>query len=59
VTVHVGELHTDVVPSGQQSTPPARGDQHRPPGSAEETWAQLRCLGKALERRTRAEGFDD
>jgi hypothetical protein len=52
-------MHTDVVPTGGQPASPAGSGQQPPPGSAEEKWAELRCLEKALTQRICAEGFDD
>ncbi|WP_412543351.1 hypothetical protein R8Z50_12990 [Longispora sp. K20-0274] len=60
--VHVGELHTDIVPAtpdGQggsaQHTPAAK----EPPWMAERRWAAARDRAECLARRVSAEGFDD
>ena len=59
MTVHVGEIHTDVVPAatgGQTEGPPAP-----PPrlGAPQEAWRQLAWEIKRDCCRTAAEGFDD
>ena len=59
MTVHVGEIHTDLVPGGSTSQPDR--PQQQPPrlGAAQETWRQLRWEAGRDCCRTAAEGFDD
>jgi hypothetical protein len=61
VTVHVGEMHTDVVPTtGTVAATATAG----PPGGAvadseDARWQQARGRTEWLAQRTAAEGFDD
>lgn len=56
MTVHVDELHTELVPG-----PPADGGGGRPPPPwvAAQRWRDARGEAERLARRTAAEGFDD
>jgi hypothetical protein len=59
MSVHVGELHTDVVPivAGGQAAGPTTQDEHlRFP---DERWQEHRDRSRWLERRVAAENFDD
>ena len=58
MSVHVDEVHTDVIPTGSPGTAPSR-PAHEPLGAREERWLQLRCHAEWLRARVAAEGFDD
>ncbi len=59
MTVHVGEIASEVS-AAAPVTPATRGDdQPRGPGAAEEDWTELRRHARWLADRVRAEGFDD
>lgn len=58
MTVHVDELHTDIVPAGAAATPHA-GPAKGPLGATVEQWQDARCDVERLARRVVAEGFDD
>jgi hypothetical protein len=56
MTVHVGEMHTDVRPAPEPEAGPGTG----PTGAtADEAWGQSRGRVEWLCLRTAAEGFDD
>ncbi len=57
MSVHIGELHTDVVPSGT----PAEGGRSAGPGpeQAEERAREARRREEWLAGRTAAEGYED
>lgn len=59
MTVHVGEVHTDVVPAAAAA--PTERAPAPPPrlGAPQETWRQLAWEIKRDRCRTAAEGFDD
>lgn len=60
MTIHVGEMHTDVLPtpgSGAGSPAPAEGPAG--PDTEDARWLQSRGRTEWLARRTAAEGFDD
>jgi hypothetical protein len=59
VTVHVDEVHTDVVSAGAPAAAPAPGSRPEPLGAAEERWRDTRSRLEWLASRVRAEGFDD
>ena len=58
MTVHVDELHTELVPA---ATAPAGGPERGKGvlGAAAEQWEDARCDVERLARRVAAEGFDD
>ncbi|MFL6164117.1 MAG: hypothetical protein ACJ74U_18095 [Jatrophihabitantaceae bacterium] len=58
MTVHVDEVHAEVIPSGPSGspTPPAGPEQL---GAAQEKWLESRGFLDALARRVAAAGFDD
>ena len=56
MTVHIQELHSDVVPHGVRG--PA-DDRPEPPWLAEERWHAERARAEWLARRTCAADFDD
>ncbi len=61
MSVHVDELHSEVVPTGCARARSGRG-QHRavePVGAAEDRWCESRGRVEFLAARVRAEGFDD
>lgn len=58
MSVHIGELHTDVAASGAAAGPDG-GDSKRRGDSAEERAREARRRAEWLERRVAAEGFDD
>jgi hypothetical protein len=58
VSVHIGELHTEVAAPGGPGTPDGR-DPKNTRDSAEERAREARRRGEWLERRVAAEGFDD
>jgi hypothetical protein len=59
VTVHIDELHSDIVatPEAGRAVP----DDGKPevPGAAEARWLETRCRAEWLARRVCAEAFDD
>jgi hypothetical protein len=59
VTVHVDEVHTDVVSTGAPGPTSAAGPRPDPPGVAEERFRDARCRAEWLAARVCAEGFDD
>lgn len=62
MSVHVGELHTDVVPivAGEAAGHDGQQAAHSAPlGSDEERWQASRDHYLWLRRRVAAEGFDD
>jgi hypothetical protein len=58
MSVHIGELHTDVATSGTSQATDGR-DPRDAVDSAEERAREARRRGEWLERRVAAEGFDD
>jgi hypothetical protein len=56
VTVHIQELHSDVVPHGGGGH---GDDRPEPPWTAEERWCAQRARAEWLARRTCAVDFDD
>ncbi len=58
MSVHVDELHTDVVPAPSPGGP-ADGERAVPPWTREERWADARRRAEESARRVAAEGFDD
>ena len=59
MTVHVGEIASEVSATGPGT--PAAPDHPVPrgPGAAEQEWSELRRRAGWLADRVRAEGFDD
>jgi hypothetical protein len=55
MSVHVDELHSEVVPA---ATGPA-GPEPELPWAAQERWRELRHQAERLAERVCAEGFDD
>lgn len=58
MSVHVDELHTDIVPTGAEPAKP-RESGDRPLGAGIEQWQHARRDTKRLAHRVAAEGFDD
>ncbi len=56
--VHVGELHTEVVPAAGTGADAAAAPQASP-AAAQERWSELRRTAEVLGWRTASEGFDD
>jgi hypothetical protein len=60
MSVHVSELHTDVVPAGPESRPVKETDGSRSPiGAVEQHWLAAHSRVTWLAGRVSAEGFDD
>ncbi|MFF7282005.1 hypothetical protein [Streptomyces griseorubiginosus] len=60
MSVHVEELHSEVVPSGAGGAGgAANGPEPRNPWAAEEHWEELRRRAVWLAARIGAEDFDD
>ena len=59
MTVHVDEVHTDVVSAGAPSAVPAPGSRPEPRGAAEDRGRESPYPLEWLASRVRAEGFDD
>lgn len=57
MTVHIQELHSDVVPLGGAAS--AEGRRPEPPWEAEERWCAQRARTEWLARRTCSVDFDD
>jgi hypothetical protein len=57
MNVHIGELHSDVVPTG--SGAPQRQAESVNPWAAEERWQEIRCHAEWLTGRVCAVDFDD
>jgi len=53
VSVHIDELHSEVVSSGERLPEP------RDPWKAEEDWREFQREAERLAARVRAAGFDD
>jgi hypothetical protein len=60
MSVHVGEVHTEVVPAAPASAG-GSGREQAPErlGAAEEAWSEARRNAAMRSCRTAAEGFDD
>jgi hypothetical protein len=58
MSVHVDELHTDVMPAGG-STPASRSGEDTGGDTIEERIAEAQRRAECLARRVAAEGFDD
>ena len=56
--VHIGELHTEVVPTGTGGESP-RGGKAEPEWVRQQQVADARSRTEWLRRRVCAEGFDD
>lgn len=56
-SVHVDEMHSDLVPTGPDQAPSTASKP--PPWAAEQRWRDARCDAERLARRVTAEGFDD
>jgi hypothetical protein len=58
MSVHVDELHSEVVPFGRSAggVPERRAE---PVGAVEDRWRETRGRVEWLAARVRAEGFDD
>ena len=64
MTVHVGEVHTQVSTGASGNGADAPGEQRdvrtsRRPGAPEDAWRGAEGLVRELRRRVAAEGFDD
>jgi len=59
MSVHVDEIHTDVVASGGAREPEASSHAPRHLGAAQDAWQEARREDAMRRRRTTAEGFDD
>jgi hypothetical protein len=60
MTVHVGEMHTDVLPaSTSTAASPSTGQVQSGADTEDSRWLQSRGRAEWLARRTAAEGFDD
>ncbi|MGH3436232.1 MAG: hypothetical protein ACREQ5_01365 [Candidatus Dormibacteria bacterium] len=58
-SVHVGEVHTDVIPSASAGATPPVAAKHEHLGAREEQWQESRCHAEWLHARVAAEGLDD
>ncbi len=58
-SVHVGEVHTDVIPSAAAGAALPAAAKHEHLGASEEQWQESRCHAEWLRARVAAEGFDD
>lgn len=59
MSVHVDEVHTDVIPTGSGGASPSRPARGEPLGVRDERWRESRCHAEWLRARVAAEGFDD
>ncbi|QUQ63879.1 hypothetical protein [Kutzneria sp. CA-103260] len=61
MSVHVAELHSDVVPTGGPASTASSGGggAQKVWGSELESWQGLRCDAARLAGRTASEGYDD
>ena len=59
MTVHVGELHTEVVPGSTAGQPGPPAEPPKRLGAPQEQWRQLRWEDRRDCCRTASEGFDD
>lgn len=57
MSVHIDELHSDVVPAGSGAA--AREEPSVNPWAAEERWQEIRCRAEWLAGRVCAVDFDD
>jgi hypothetical protein len=59
VTVHIEELHSDVVAAAGPAGGGRRGDEPEPPWVAEARWRELQERAERLAERVCAVDFDD
>ncbi|MFI9386612.1 hypothetical protein [Kutzneria sp. NPDC052558] len=59
MSVHVAELHSDVVPAGGPSSTASSDGPRQVWGAELESWQGLLCDAKRLAGRTASEGYDD
>jgi hypothetical protein len=59
MSVHIDEIHTDVLPAPPAGGPVKQEGTAERIGSAEDAWSESRHLLHLIARRTAAEGFDD
>jgi hypothetical protein len=59
MSVHVAELHSDVVPTGATASTASSGGKQKALGAELEAWQGLRCDAARLAARTASEGYDD
>ena len=62
MSVHVGEIHTELSARGPASAPsdgPSRDAEDRLPGAREDQWRSSRARVQQLEHRVCAEDSDD
>jgi len=59
MSVHVAELHSDVVPTGATASTAGSGGQQKALGAELESWQGLRRDATRLAGRTASEGYDD
>jgi len=59
MSVHVAELHSDVVPTGATASAASSGGTQKALGAELESWRGLRCDATRLAGRTASEGYDD
>ena len=57
MSVHIDELHSEVVPAGAGDAPHEAESVN--PWAAEERWQEIRCRAEWLAGRVRAVDFDD
>jgi hypothetical protein len=60
VSLYIGEVHSEVVPTGGEApTRPGADPGAAVVDAAEQRWREARCRAEWLAARTAAEGFDD
>jgi hypothetical protein len=59
MVVHVGEIHTDVVPAVAPAGQPAQDASPKSVGARDDAWAESYRFAAMMSRRTAAQGFDD